>query len=435
MIMKLLVCLVALIMALTPLATAKDLRTARAESVGMSSERLARIKPLLQRYVDEGKIAGIQTLIARKGKIVHFEQVGKLDLDTGSDLKDDSLFRIYSMTKPITTTAAMILYEEGKLRLDDPVEKYLPAFKNQKVLIDGALVDVTHAITIRELMSHTAGLTYGIFGNSPIDQQYRIAMFGEDHQFNFSNTTINADGNKIKSLDDLVNAIGPIPLQYQPGTQWVYSLSVDILGAVIEKVSGQPLDVFMAERLFEPLGMNDTFFEVPKEKIQRFGTLQIKDSEGKLTVIDRPKTSDFSNNVTFFSGGGGLVSSALDYLRYSQMMLNGGELNGSRILSPTTIDLMTRDQLSQSARLAYSSRPGITDDVSFGLGFGLTVKSPKIRSGSKGTYRWAGIAGTDFWIDPKEDLTAMILVQIMLSPPDLRNEFKTLVYQAITEMN
>jgi len=433
--MKLLVCLVALIMALTPLATAKDLRTARAESVGMSSERLARIKPLLQRYVDEGKIAGIQTLIARKGKIVHFEQVGKLDLDTGSDLKDDSLFRIYSMTKPITTTAAMILYEEGKLRLDDPVEKYLPAFKNQKVLIDGALVDVTHAITIRELMSHTAGLTYGIFGNSPIDQKYRIAMFGEDYQFNFSNTTINADGNKIKSLDDLVNAIGPIPLQYQPGTQWVYSLSVDILGAVIEKVSGQPLDVFMAERLFEPLGMNDTFFEVPKEKIQRFGTLQIKDSEGKLTVIDRPKTSDFSNNVTFFSGGGGLVSSALDYLRYSQMMLNGGELNGSRILSPTTIDLMTRDQLSQSARLAYSSRPGITDDVSFGLGFGLTVKSPKIGSGSKGTYRWAGIAGTDFWIDPKEDLTAMILVQIMLSPPDLRNEFKTLVYQAITEMN
>ena len=244
--MKLLVCLVALIMVLTPLANAKDLRTARAESVGMSSERLARIKPLLQRYVDEGKIAGIQTLIAREGKIVHFEQVGKLDLDTGSDLKDDSLFRSYSMTKPITTTAAMILYEEGKLRLDDPVEKYLPAFKNQKVLIDGALVDVTHAITIRELMSHTAGLTYGIFGNSPIDQKYRIAMFGEDHQFNFSNTTINADGNKIKSLDDLVNAIGPIPLQYQPGTQWVYSLSVDILGAVIEKVSGQPLDVFLS---------------------------------------------------------------------------------------------------------------------------------------------------------------------------------------------
>ena len=224
----------------------------------MSSERLARIKPLLQRYVDEGKIAGIQTLIAREGKIVHFEQIGKLDLDTGSDLKDDSLFRIYSMTKPITTTAAMILYEEGKLQLDDPVDKYLPAFKNQKVLIDGELVDTTHAITIRELMSHTAGLTYGIFGNSPIDQKYRIAMFGEDHQFNFSNTTINADGNKIKSLDDLVNAIGPIPLQYQPGTQWVYSLSVDILGAVIEKVSGQPLDVFMAERLFEPLGMNDT---------------------------------------------------------------------------------------------------------------------------------------------------------------------------------
>lgn len=433
--MKALGYLAVLMMVLTPLASSKDLPTVRPEIVGMSSERLARIKPLLQRYVDEGKVAGIQTLIARKGKIVHFEQVGKLDLDTHSALREDSLFRIYSMTKPITTTAAMILYEEGKLQLDDPVEKYLPAFKNKKVLVDGELVDATHAITIRELMSHTAGLTYGIFGNSVIDQKYRVAMFGEAHQFSFNNTTINADASKIKTLDDLVSAIGPIPLQYQPGTQWVYSLSVDILGAVIEKVSGQSLDAFMLERLFKPLRMNDTFFEVPKEKLQRFGTLQAKDAGGKLMVIDRPKTSDFANNVTFFSGGGGLVSSAMDYLRYSQMMLNGGELDGIRILSPTTIDLMTRDQLTQSARLGYDPRPGIMGDVSFGLGFGLAVKAPRVRSGSKGSYRWAGIAGTDFWIDPKEDLTAMILVQMMGYPPALRNEFKTLVYQAITEMD
>jgi len=433
--MKALGCLAVLMIVLTPLASSKDLPTVRPEIVGMSSERLARIKPLLQRYVDEGKVAGIQTLIARKGKIVHFEQVGKLDLDTHSALREDSLFRIYSMTKPITTTAAMILYEEGKLQLDDPVEKYLPAFKNKKVLVDGELVDATHAITIRELMSHTAGLTYGIFGNSVIDQKYRVAMFGEGHQFSFNNTTINADASKIKTLDDLVSAIGPIPLQYQPGTQWVYSLSVDILGAVVEKVSGQSLDVFMLERLFQPLRMNDTFFEVPKEKLQRFGTLQAKDAGGKLMVIDRPKTSDFANNVTFFSGGGGLVSSAMDYLRYSQMMLNGGELDGIRILSPTTIDLMTRDQLTQSARLGYDPRPGIMGDVSFGLGFGLAVKAPRVRSGSKGSYRWAGIAGTDFWIDPKEDLTAMILVQMMGYPPALRNEFKTLVYQAITEMD
>ena len=433
--MKALGYLAVLMMVLTPLASSKDLPTVRPEIVGMSSERLARIKPLLQRYVDEGKVAGIQTLIARKGKIVHFEQVGKLDLDTHSALREDSLFRIYSMTKPITTTAAMILYEEGKLQLDDPVEKYLPAFKNKKVLVDGELVDATHAITIRELMSHTAGLTYGIFGNSVIDQKYRVAMFGEGHQFSFNNTTINADASKIKTLDDLVSAIGPIPLQYQPGTQWVYSLSVDILGAVIEKVSGQSLDAFMLERLFKPLRMNDTFFEVPKEKLQRFGTLQAKDAGGKLMVIDRPKTSDFANNVTFFSGGGGLVSSAMDYLRYSQMMLNGGELDGIRILSPTTVDLMTRDQLTQSARLGYDPRPGIMGDVSFGLGFGLAVKAPRVRSGSKGSYRWAGIAGTDFWIDPKEDLTAMILVQMMGYPPALRNEFKTLVYQAITEMD
>ena len=217
--------LLVLLMFIFPLAYGEDLRTIKPERVGMSSERLAKIKPHMQRYVDEGKVAGIQTIIARNGKIVHFEQVGTLNLDTGSEMKHDSLFRIASMTKPVATTAAMILFEEGKLLLDDPVEKYLPAFKDKKVLVDGELVDATHPFTIRELMSHTGGLTYGIFGNSPIDQQYREAMFGENNRFNFRSIANNdTPESQLKTLDDLVAAIGPIPLQYQPGTQWVYSL-------------------------------------------------------------------------------------------------------------------------------------------------------------------------------------------------------------------
>ena len=248
------------LMATSPFSQGADIRSTAPENVGMSGERLGRISQLMQQSVENETIAGSVTLIARKGKIVHFENTGLLNLDTGEPMQKDSLFRIYSMTKPITSVAAMLLFEQGKFQLDDPIAKYLPAFKNQKVLIDGALVDVTHAITIRELMSHTAGLTYGIFGNSAIDQQYRAAMFGEDYQFDFSNTTINADASKIKTLDDLVNAIGPIPLQYQPGTQWVYSLSVDVLGAVIEKISGQTFGSIFATGNFCPAADGRHFF-------------------------------------------------------------------------------------------------------------------------------------------------------------------------------
>ena len=293
--MKLSRILLTLTILLTPFVYSKDLTFASPEEAGMSSDRLSRIKPAMQRFIDEGKTIGIQTIIARNGKIVHFEQVGKLNLETGAEIKSDSLFRIYSMTKPIVTTAAMILFEEGAFLLDDPVEKYLPEFKDKKVLIDGALVDATHPFTIRELMSHTAGLTYGIFGNSPIDQLYRRAMFGENHVFNFENVAANGSSSRIKTLEDLVTAIGPIPLQYQPGTQWVYSLSVDILGAIIEKISNKTLDVFLNERLFQQLDMNDTFFEVPKTKIERFGTLQRLDRDGKIIVAETPETSIFAD--------------------------------------------------------------------------------------------------------------------------------------------
>jgi CubicO group peptidase (beta-lactamase class C family) len=404
---------------------AADLEEASPESVGMSSKRLARIKPYMQRYVDEGELAGVQTLIARNGKIVHFDQVGKLNLDTGQKIKHDALFRIYSMTKPIATTAAMILYEEGLFQLNDPVEKYLPEFKDQKVLIDGLLVDPTHPFTIRELMSHTAGLTYGVFGNTAVDRLYREALWDESINFKKS----------LKNLDDLVAAMGPIPLEYQPSTKWVYSLSVDVLGALIERVSGQPLDVFLYERIFEPLNMQDTFFEVPKNKLHRFGTLHMRSPENKLIIVDRPETSPYTNPVTLFSAGGGLVSSSMDYLRYSQMMLNGGELNGVRIISPTTVDLMTRNQLGADIKSGLGELPGTQGTLGFGLGFGVSIAPPKIGSGSMGEYNWGGAAGTVFWIDPKEDIVAIIMVQMMQNPIDLRAKFKALTYQAITKMN
>jgi CubicO group peptidase (beta-lactamase class C family) len=394
-----------------------DLDPAKPESVGMSSERLARIKPFMQQYVDDNKLAGIVTVIARKGKIVHFEKVGKLNLESGEEIRKDSLFRIYSMTKPIVSVAAMILFEEGKFRLDDPVENYLPAFKDAKVLVDGVEVAQTHPFTIRELMSHQAGLTYGVFGDTTIDRQYRAA---------------NVLGNK--DLAEMVDALGKIPLLNQPGTQWVYSVSADVLGRLVEVLSGQPLDAFFLTRLFIPLKMKDSFFEVPKNKVQRLGTNHRSDAEtNSLTVVDRPKTSAYTRKVTFFSGGGGLVSTAEDYIRFTQMLLNGGELDGVRILSPKTIELMTMNQLTPGITTGFGERPGVLSTFGFGLGFGIATTAPLNQLGSKGEYTWGGAAGTIFWNDPQEDLTAVLMVQMMMNPYPLRGQFKNLVYQAIVE--
>ena len=409
---------------LSPFITAADFQKVTPEDVGMSSERLHRIIPYMERFVKNGELAGVQTLIARDGKIVHFDQVGKLNLETGESLQEDSLFRIYSMTKPIATTAAMILYEEGYFQLNDPVEKYLPEFKGAQVLIDGQLVDANHPFTIRELMSHTAGLTYGIFGNIPVDQKYQAAIWEKDLSFK----------ENIKDLDDLIDVMGTLPLQYQPGEQWVYNLSVDVLGALIERVADQPLDEFLTERIFKPLGMVDTFFQVPKNKLHRLGTLHMRSQDNQLMVVDKPETSPYANKVTLFLAGGGLVSTSMDYLRYSQMMLNGGELNGVRIISPTTVDLMTRNQLGSGVKTGFGEQPAIEGSRGFGLGFGVATAPQKTGSGSVGEYAWGGLAGTVFWIDPKENLVAILMVQMIQNPIDLRAKFKTLTYQAITEM-
>ena len=408
---------------LSSLAIADNLSYSSPESVGMSSEALERIAPLLQQYVDSGELVGVVSMLARHGEIVHFENYGTLDMDTGAPIEKDSLFRIYSMSKPITTVAAMMLYEEGKFQLTDPVSKFLPEFANLKVMDEGgSMVAPERAMTMQMLMSHTAGLTYGVFGDTLVDRQYRDAEI-------LGNT----------DLAEMTSRLGEIPLQYQPGTRFHYSVSVDVLGRVVEVLSGQPLDEFFEQRIFTPLEMTDTFFEVPADKKPRFGTNHSFDPRTKtLEVSDRPETSAFANEVTFFSGGGGLVSSTEDYMRFSQMLLNGGELDGARILGRKTIEFMTQNHLpgifGGASKNTNADLYGMSRGTGFGLGFAV-IEDPAGAGGitSAGEFYWGGAAGTIFWIDPVEDLIGIVMIQHMNVQVPLRNTFKAVSYGAIVE--
>ena len=432
--MKLKSLLLICLMATSPFSQGADIRSTAPENVGMSGERLGRISQLMQQSVENETIAGSVTLIARKGKIVHFENTGLLNLDTGEPMQKDSLFRIYSMTKPITSVAAMLLFEQGKFQLDDPIAKYLPEFGNLKVLLNDTLVEPDHAPTIRELMSHTAGLTYGVFSNTEIDQRYREAIWGDRAVLDLTQLRGDAAQSNVKNLDEMSQALAKIPLLYQPGSQWVYSLSVDILGRLIEVISERPLDQFLQQEIFDPLDMADTFFEIPKDKISRFGTNHFVDKDGKMIIIDRPSSSAFSHSVSLFSGGGGLISSAMDYLRFAQMLLNGGELNGVRLLSPTTVALMQRNQLTKISSKGYGDNTSVAGTIGFGLGFGLITREQTLSATEVGSYSWGGLAGTLFWVDPVHDLVAILMVQRVWSPELLRSRFRNLAYQAITKM-
>ncbi|MDT8429221.1 MAG: serine hydrolase domain-containing protein [Pseudomonadales bacterium] len=402
-------------------AQGDNLSYADPESVGMSSAALARLDPLLQSYVDSGELVGVVSMVARKGEVVHFKEFGTLNRDTGQEMEKDSLFRIYSMTKPITTVAAMMLYEEGKLQLTDPVAKYLPELADLKAMSSGgAMVAPARPMTVQMLMSHTSGLTYGVFGDTVVDRQYRDASIL---------------GNQ--DLAEMISRLSSIPLQYQPGTRFHYSVSTDVLGRLVEVVSGQSLDEFFRTRIFEPLQMRDTFFSVPADKLPRFGTNHSYDPATQtLEVIDRPAGSQFTGDVTFFSGGGGLVSSAEDYMRFSQMMLNGGELDGVRILGSKTVEYMTRNHLPGIFAEPGSGHelPGFARGTGFGLGFAILEDPAATGSiGSPGEYYWGGAAGTIFWIDPVEELIGVVMIQHMNVRVPLRNAFKAITYGAITD--
>ncbi len=402
---------------------ADNLSYSSPESVGMSSAALERITPLLQQYVDSGELVGVVSMLARRGEIVHFENYGTLNMETGAPIEKDSLFRIYSMSKPITTVAAMMLYEEGKFQLTDPVSKFLPEFADLKVMGEGgAMVASERPMTMQMLMSHTAGLSYGVFGDTLVDRQYRDANI-------LSNT----------DLAEMTARLGEIPLQYQPGTRFHYSVSVDVLGRVVEVLSGQDLDEFFQQRIFDPLEMNDTFFEVPADKKPRFGTNHNFDPVTKtMQVYDRPETSAFANDVTFFSGGGGLVSSTEDYMRFSQMLLNGGELDGERIIGRKTLEFMTQNHLpgifGGASENTDADLYGMSRGTGFGLGFAV-VEDPAGAGGitSAGEFYWGGAAGTIFWIDPVEELIGIVMIQHMNVQVPLRNTFKAVSYGAIVD--
>jgi CubicO group peptidase (beta-lactamase class C family) len=392
--------------------------------VGMSAERLDRLGGLIGDYVEDRRLAGAVTLVAREGKVVYVDVQGRQDIETDAPMREDTLFRIYSMSKPITAVAAMILYEEGRFQLTDPVSKFLPEFSALTVWQDGAEPAPARPMTMQQLMTHTAGLSYGFTREHPVDARYQdTELLGSD------------------TLDRFVTKLATIPLMNQPGERWRYSVASDVLGAVIERISGTSLDTFLAERLFRPLGMNDTFFSVPDDKIERFGTNHGWDADANaLVVMDRPADSRF-RNATFFSGGGGLVSTAADYMRFALMLASGGSFDGVRILSPKTVEFMTRNHLP--ATLAANSsgeRPGVNvgdyrAGFGFGLGFGINVDPAQAGViGSAGEYSWGGAAGTIFWVDPVEDLVVVSMIQLMRSPWPLRSELKVLTNQALVRL-
>jgi len=387
-----------------------------AESVGISTERLERMDIVMSNLVEQGQISGIEMAIMRKGQLVHHSAFGKRDIESNTDLERDDLWRIYSMTKPIVSVGLMMLYEEGKFQLRDPLHKYIPAFKDMKVHIgNGKVEPAKNDILVVDILRHTSGLGYGWSGGY-VDTLYAMA---------------GARG--LKTNQAFVEALATLPLYQEPGTGWQYSLSTDVCGYLIEVLSGMPLDEYLSKKIFEPLSMPNTFFEVPDSKDGRLVT-NYTHKENALIPIDHPSTSKYTKEVTLFSGGGGLVSNMSDYLNFSQMLLNGGILNGKRLLSPKTIELMTLDHAQD---IPYARGPVVLPihGNGFGLGFSMvTDLADSGITGSEGMYGWGGAAGTVFRIDPKEELVYIMMIQLMpYNHLQAREKFQTMVYQAIIE--
>lgn len=397
--------------------------------VGLDAHRLTRIDRHFRRYVDDGRLAGWLLVLTRRGKVAHLSTYGQRDPDAGTPITLDTLFRIYSMTKPVTSVAAMICYEEGMFELSDPVSRFIPSFGSLRVFRGGSSVapvtePATEPVRVWHLLTHTAGLTYGFHFAHPVDAMYRAAGFGPG-------------GEVQMDLAQCCDTWASLPLLFQPGTSWNYSVATDVLGRLIEVASGQSLDHFLGERVFGPLGMADTRFHVEGSDIERLAALCVPDRETGRARPDRRLGDAAVHHPPYLSGGGGLVSSAADYRRFAEMLRRGGELDGERLLGPRTVDYMTRNHLPGGADIASfgtainAEAPPV--GIGFGLGFGVTVDpvAGKVLS-SKGEYSWGGMASTTFLVDPAEELTAVFLTQLLPSSTHpIRSQLRQLVYQAI----
>jgi CubicO group peptidase (beta-lactamase class C family) len=418
----------ALVLGERPGAQAARPRVEAPESVGVSSERLARLHQAMKGFVDRKEVSGIVTLVARDGKTVDLYAVGAQDVEKNAPMKADSIFRIASMTKPVTSVAIMMLFEEGKLFLTDPVSKFIPAFKGSTVMegtgSEAKTVPARRAITIRDLLAHKSGITYGFLAAGAVGASYR------------KNGVTDGLTTTTMTLEENINKLAAEPLVAQPGSAFNYSLSTDVLSRVVEVASGQPYNVFVRDRILKPLKMNDTDFVVPESKWSRFVTVYSPDGKGGIRPMTDPESFGnthmspwalYREGRTYFSGGAGLASTASDYARFANMLLNGGSLDGARLLSPKTIELMTRSHTSELTPPLQLLGPG----VNFGLGFRVVTDLAQTQTlGSDGLYGWSGIYGTNFWVDPKEKLVAVLMVQ-KYPGSAVAGAFQPMVYQSL----
>lgn len=400
---------------------ADALPAAVSAELGFAAERLAAIDPAMQSLVDEGKFAGLVVLVARQGKVAHAGVYGQMDREAGTAMRREALFRIYSMSKPITSVALLTFYDEGRFALDDPVAQYLPALGQVQVYAgkkngEVSTTPLARPITIRDLLRHTAGLAYGLFPASPVDAMYREVKILDRDQ----------------TLDSLLERLAKLPLAAQPGERWMYSVAVDVQGKLIEALAGRPLDVVLAERIFTPLGMVDTDFYCPADKLERMTVNYGPGGEKGLRPID-PANGTFASRPALLSGGGGLVSSADDYLRFCQMLLGGGEFQGRRVLRAETVAEMTTNQLPDNLVPISLGLRGLPN-MGFGLGVSVRVAAEDGEpAGSVGEYGWGGAASTQFFISPREELVCVAMTQFMPSTFTHMETLHELIYAALEE--
>jgi CubicO group peptidase (beta-lactamase class C family) len=401
---------------------------------GLDANRLQRVTEHLEKnYIEPGKIAGCQTLVARHGHVAYFESFGSMDLERTKPMREDTIFRIYSMTKPITSVALMTLYERGMFQLNDPVARVIPEWRDHQVWVAGEgdamqTRPPKRPMTFRHLLSHTAGLTYG--GGLPVAET--------PHPVDAVYQQVGVRRGEGETLRTFAEKLAKVPLRYDPGECWQYSLATDVCGYLVEALSGKPFDQYLQEEIFDPLGMKDTSFSVPAEKLDRFAANYQRAPDKTLKLIDDPQRSTYLKQPTFFSGGGGLTGTTADYLRFCEMLRRGGELDGARILGPRTIALMTQNHLAGGRDLTQMALGAFAETayegVGFGLGFAMTLSEVDSGSLGQGDYYWGGAASTIFWVDPKEDLVVIFMTQLMPSATfNFRGQLKNIIYSAIVE--